>query len=81
MATHLKPWCLEYNGIIRRGEQHLPGPMTWQPRAVASRLHNISKALEALRRQPAMSPMNLWCEKDVLQRDAAVVLGLLGRDE
>jgi hypothetical protein len=64
----------ELVGMLERKE--LPG-VTWQPRAVASRLHNIGKALEKLREQPAMSPMNLWCEKDVLKRDVGVVLGLL----
>ena len=64
----------ELVGLLERKE--LTG-VTWRPRAVASRLHNIGKALEALRRQPAMSPMNLWCEKDVLKRDVGAVLGLL----
>ena len=65
----------ELVGVLERRD--LTG-VTWRPRAVASRLHNIGKALEVLRRQPAMSPMNLWCEKDVLKRDVGSVLGLLG---
>lgn len=52
--------------------------VTWRPCSNASRLHNVGKALAAMRRQPAMSPMHLWCEKDVVAADEETVVGLLG---
>jgi hypothetical protein len=52
--------------------------VTWRPSSNASRLHNVGKALAAMRRQPAMSPMHLWCEKDVVAADEETVVGLLG---
>ena len=35
-------------------------------------------ALAAMRRQPAMSPMHLWSERDIVAADEEAVLGLLG---
>ena len=52
--------------------------VTWHPTSNASKLHNLKKALEELRRQPAMSPMHLWCEKDILACDEEMCVGLLG---
>jgi hypothetical protein len=34
--------------------------------------------LQHLRLQPAMSPMHLWCERDILNGDAEMICGLLG---
>ena len=63
--------------LVRLLERKELTGVTWQPRAGAARLHNVSKALEALRRQPAMSPMHLWSDKDIVSRDVGTVLGLL----
>ena len=52
--------------------------VTWDPKARASELHNVKKALAKLRDQPAMSPMHLYCEKEIVARDASVAVGLLG---
>jgi len=63
--------------LVRLLERKELTGVTWQPRAGAARLHNVGKALEALRRQPAMSPMHLWSDKDIVSRDVGTVLGLL----
>ena len=62
-----------------RGYEHeaIKG-VTWDPKARASELHNVKKALAKLRDQPAMSPMHLYCEKEIVARDASVAVGLLG---
>ena len=52
--------------------------VTWRPASNASRAHNVGKALAAMRRQPAMSPMHLWSERDIVAADEEAVLGLLG---
>lgn len=64
--------------LVRALERAELKGVTWQPSAPASKLHNVKKALEALRRQPAMSPMHLWCEREIVARDVAATLGLLG---
>jgi hypothetical protein len=35
--THFEPSCIELNGILRRGEQYLPGPL---PSAPSTRILN-----------------------------------------
>lgn len=64
--------------LVRALERAELKGVTWQPSAPASKLHNVKKALEALRGQPAMSPMHLWCEREIVARDVAATLGLLG---
>ena len=63
--------------LVRLLERKELTGVTWQPRAGAARLHNVGKALDELRRQPAMSPMHLWSDKDIVSRDVGTVLGLL----
>ena len=63
--------------LVRLLERKELTGVTWQPRAGAARLHNVGKAMEALRNQPAMSPMHLWSDKDIVSRDVGTVLGLL----
>ena len=64
--------------LVRVLEKKELAGVTWRPASNASRTHNVGKALAAMRRQPAMSPMHLWCEKDVVAADEETVLGLLG---
>ena len=64
--------------LVRVLEKKELAGVTWRPASNASRAHNVGKALAAMRRQPAMSPMHLWCEKDVVAADEETVLGLLG---
>ena len=64
--------------LVRVLEKRELAGVTWRPASNASRAHNVGKALAAMRQQPAMSPMHLWCEKDIVAADEEAVLGLLG---
>jgi hypothetical protein len=64
--------------LVRVLEKKALRGVTWRPGSTASKLHNVGKALEALRNQPAMSPLHLWCEKDIVAADEETVVGLLG---
>lgn len=64
--------------LVRALERAELAGVTWRPSAPASKLHNVKKALGALREQPAMSPVHLWCEREIVAKDVAATLGLLG---
>ena len=64
--------------LVRVLENKDVGGVTWRPESSAQKLHNLTKALQHLRLQPAMSPMHLWCERDILNGDAEMICGLLG---
>ena len=64
--------------LVRALERAELAGVTWRPSAPASKLHNVKKALGALREQPAMSLVHLWCEREIVAKDVAATLGLLG---